>query len=106
MIISISPSPLKTKRFRVLFQYKSGEKKNFDFGYKDAKNTYIDGASDAVRANYLKRHMANPIERRLITEKIASPALFSARLIWGRSRDINANIRELNREWLGERSSP
>lgn len=99
MILSISSSPLKTKRFRVLFQYKSGEKKYFDFGYKDAKNTYIDGASDAVRANYLKRHMANETERRLITEKIASPALFSARLIWGKSRDINANIRELNREW-------
>lgn len=99
MIISISESPLKTKRFRVLYQSKSGEKKYFDFGLKDAKNTWIDGASEAVRDAYLKRHMGNETERRLITERIASPALFSARLIWGRSRDINANIRELNREW-------
>ena len=99
MILSISPSPLKTKRFKVEYRDKTGKIYIYHFGYKDAKNTYIDGASDAVRANYLKRHMANPTERRLITEKIASPALFSARLIWGKSRDINANIRELNREW-------
>lgn len=99
MILSIQPSPLKTKRFRILFKYNTGKQKYFDFGLKDAKKTWIDGGSESVRAAYLKRHTANPTEKNLIENNIASPALFAAKLIWGDSRDIHKNIASLNRQW-------
>lgn len=98
MIQSIASSPLKNKRFRVLYRSKDGKEKYFDFGYPGA-NTYIDGASEKTRDNYLKRHMANATEKRLITGSIISPALLSAKILWGNSRDIQRNIASLNREW-------
>jgi hypothetical protein len=90
-IIKLEPSPLKTKRFRVYLN--SGE--HFDFGLKGAK-TYLDGVDDLTRINYLKRHLGNPIEKKLITNFIPSPSLFSCYILWGKSRDIHDNIKYLN----------
>ena len=98
MIISISKSPRTNKRFRVVVKRKDGTTENVDFGYLGA-NTYIDGASDKTRENYLKRHMANATEKRLIENLVVSPALMSARILWGSSRDITKNIASLNRDW-------
>jgi len=90
-IVKLEPSPLKTKRFRVHLD--TGE--YFDFGLKGAK-TYLDGVDDKTRENYLKRHLTNPLEKNLITNLKPSPALFSAYLIWGKSRNIYENIKYLN----------
>jgi len=98
MIVSISPSPLKSKRFRVLFKYHDGKQKHFNFGLKDAF-TYLDGADEKTRENYRKRHLASPNEGKLIRGLVPSPALFAYYLIWGDSRNIQTNIATLNRKW-------
>ena len=54
--------------------------------------TYIDGASDAVRAAYRKRHFANKKERRYLENGIMSPAVLSWHILWGESQDIHKNI--------------
>jgi len=98
MIISISKSPRTNKRFRVVVKHRDGRLQNIDFGYPGA-TTYIDGASEQTRLNYLKRHMANATEKNLIENLIVSPALMSAKILWDSSRDIQRNIASLNREW-------
>jgi len=98
MIIGITKSPRTNKRFRVSIKKPDGKIQTVDFGYSGA-TTYIDGATDKTRENYLKRHMANATEKRLIENLVISPALMSARILWGSSRDIAKNIASLNREW-------
>lgn len=90
-IMKLEASPLKTKRFRVYLDDNS----HYDFGLKGA-TTWLDGADKKTRMNYLERHLTNPLEKELITNMKPSPALFSAYLIWGRSRDIRENIKYLN----------
>jgi hypothetical protein len=97
MIIGIEPSPVKYKRFRVTVNTAQGQKK-FDFGLKDG-STFIDGESETVRQEYLKRHLGNATEERLIKNLVPSPALFSAFLLWGKYRSINLNIKYLNNLW-------
>lgn len=94
MIVSLLKSPLESKRFRVLF-LKDKKIVSFDFGSKGSR-TYIDDRSEEERENYLKRHMANKTEKRLIDNLIPSSSLFSAYLLWGHSRDIFKNIKHLN----------
>jgi hypothetical protein len=96
MIISIDDSPRQGKRFRVLYQYKDGKQKAFDFGQNPLGNTYIDGASDQTRENYRKRHLASNRERQLIEDFTPSPALFSFYILWGETRSISKNIKILN----------
>ena len=57
--------------------------------------TYIDGASDAVRAAYRKRHYANKTEKHRIDNDIVSPAWLSWHLLWGKSHDLCENFRGL-----------
>lgn len=97
MILSIQPSKVAHKRYAVLFQFPDGKQKIYNFGLKTGF-TYVDGATDTARENYLKRHLANKTEHLLITRLTPSPALFSARILWGKSRSIQANIDALNRE--------
>lgn len=94
MIVSIGPSPVKHKRFRVIMD--SG--KHYDFGL-DTGSTYIDHGDITKRAAYRARHLANATEYILITNRVPSPALFSYQLLWGDSTDINKNIATLNRYW-------
>jgi hypothetical protein len=102
MIVSIEDSPVHHKRFRVYIKERSdaskkdGKLKHYDFGLKTGR-TYIDDRTEQERQNYLKRHLANPIERQLIDHLIPSPSLFSAYLLWGKSKDLNKNIEYLNR---------
>lgn len=91
-ILKIEPSPLKMKRYRITLQ--DGTK--FDFGLKGGK-TYIDGESELTRKNYLKRHLGNEIEKKLIENNIPSASLFSAKILWGESRSIEENIQKLNK---------
>jgi hypothetical protein len=54
--------------------------------------TFIDGATEAARAAYRKRHYANKAERYYIENDILSPALLSWHILWGDSPDIYENI--------------
>jgi hypothetical protein len=97
MITKIYNSPLRNKRFRADIKTKDGIKK-IDFGLRGGF-TYLDGASDIVKRNYLKRHMGNATENRLITNLVPSASLLSAKLLWGPTRDLSKNIAELNNMW-------
>jgi hypothetical protein len=69
--------------------------KSIHFGLKGSK-TFSEGASVETRNNYLKRHVGNPNEKRLIQNNIISPALLSAKLLWGDSPNIKTNLARLN----------
>lgn len=107
MITDIKPSPLKYKRYRAKIKMHNGTSGSdsqpkvleIDFGLKGG-NTYIDGnRSNKERENYLKRHLANKTESTLINNLIPSPSLLSAYLLWGPTKNINTNIKELNNLW-------
>ena len=98
MIIGITKSPRTNKRFRVSIKKSDGKIQTVDFGNLGS-NTFIDNATEKQRENYLKRHLANATEKRLIENLTISPALMSARILWGSSRDIAKNIASLNRDW-------
>lgn len=95
MIVSIGDSPRKGKRFRVIYKYDNGTEKAFDFSIPGA-NTYIDGASDAVRDAYRKRHLSNPNERTKIENFTPSAATFAFYITWGETRSISQNVKILN----------
>jgi hypothetical protein len=99
MIVDIKQSPIRHKRFRVTMD----NGKLYDFGL-DTGSTYIDHHNKIKRQNYWSRHYSNPIERRLINNLVPSPALFSAYLLWGESRDLNENINHLNMLWKKKHS--
>ena len=92
-IIELTKSPKDSKRFRIVLNI-DGKQRHWDFGAPSG-STYIDHCDKTKRANYLKRHLANPIERERIENAIPSPALFSAILLWGNSTDLTDNIVEL-----------
>ena len=94
MIVKIERSPVALKRFRVVMD--NGNK--YDFGYSTGK-TYIDGRTMVERENYRKRHLANPIEKRLITNLVPSPSLFAYYLLWGPSAHLPRNVAHLNNLW-------
>jgi len=91
MIISIQPSSKKNKRYQV--QLEDGKK--YDFGQKSAQ-TYIDHHDENKRLNYWSRHFGNKTEKKLITNLMPSPALFSSTILWGRYPTIEENIKYLN----------
>jgi hypothetical protein len=93
-IISIEEQEGKPKRFKVI-TLEWGKKRVYQFGQPNGF-TYIDGANIQTRRNYLLRHMANETEAHLINNNIPSPALFSAKLLWGNSNDLIENINDLN----------
>jgi len=96
MIESIEKSERAGKRYKAIYQDANGKSRTIHFGSEGA-NTYIDGASDKTRENYLKRHLANARERYLIENNIMSPALLSAKLLWGETRNLITNLARLNR---------
>jgi len=102
MIIKVRASPLANKRFRAEVETQHGLKK-IDFGFKTGY-TYLDGASLQAKQNYLKRHLGNATEKRLIDNLVPSPALLSAYLLWGNTRDLSKNIAHLNKLWQEKHS--
>lgn len=88
MQVYLSDNP--TKRFVAIYN-----NKKYYFG-SPTGYTYIDGASDVVKENYVARHMANETERYRIQNRIMSPALLSMMLLWN-TPDIRKNIRILNK---------
>ena len=92
MIVRVENSPRVNKRYRVFLN----TNKYFDFGYSDGK-TYIDHGDKALKSAYIRRHLGNPIEKRLIANLVPSPALFSYALLWGPTVDLKENIAILNK---------
>ena len=91
-IINVIKSPRKNKRFRAVLSDNS----TVDFGLLNGY-TYIDGASIEIKENYKKRHYNSSKEQPLIDNFVISPSLLSYYLIWGDYRDINKNIKVLNK---------
>jgi hypothetical protein len=85
-IINIIASTRKNKRFRAVLSDNS----TVDFGLLGA-NTYLDGASNEVKENY------NSVEKPFIDNLVISPSTLSWFLIWGDYRDINKNVKVLNK---------
>lgn len=97
MIISIKPSPVKNKRFRATILKHEGKEMKIDFGYPSG-STYIDGnRTNDERYAYLARHLGNKREKYLIENNILSPALLSAKILWGSSKSLQKNVDELNK---------
>jgi hypothetical protein len=87
----ITASSKKNKRFKVILE--NGN--SYDFGLLNG-STYIDHGDKAKRDAYWARHYANDRERYLIDNIIMSPSLLSAYILWGSSKSIQKNIKELN----------
>ena len=95
-ILDVEEQQGKPKRFKLIMS-EHGKIKKYQFGQPNG-TTYIDGATNQVRDNYRKRHLANKTEYHRISNLIPSPALFSYYILWGNSQDIIKNIHALNRE--------
>lgn len=93
-IISLITSTRKGKRFKAVF----ADGKEIHFGLKGGK-TFIDEKDETKRLNYLKRHLGNKTERKLINNLTPSPALLSAFLLWGKFPDLDKNLKNLNNQF-------
>jgi hypothetical protein len=74
-----------------------------NFG-SNVSQTYTEGATKQKRENYLKRHLASPIEKKRIKGLVMSPSLLSAELLWGESRSLKKNIKTLNDKLIDKQS--
>ena len=70
--------------------------KEVHFG-SDVSQTYTEGATKQKRDAYLKRHLANPTEKKLIENYVMSPALLSAYILWN-TPSMEKNIELLNKK--------
>lgn len=94
MIVELGKSKNKGKRYYV----KMDDGRIFHFGLLGGK-TYADGESETTKKNYWARHMANPLEKKLLAELIPSSSVLAAHILWGESRDIYKNVYNLNKLW-------
>ena len=83
ILVGLFPSP-RQKRYRMIL---ANPKMIIDFGLKHS-NTYVDGASELTRHNYLKRHQKNEDWNKL------SAGAASAIILWGNSQDIESNLED------------
>lgn len=90
-------STRKNKRFAITLN-ENGKINTYHFGLKSG-TTFIDHGDEAKRKAYLARHMANKKENYLIETLTPSPALFSAKLLWGQTMDIISNLIGLQKEF-------
>ncbi len=91
-ILKVIKSDRKNKKLKALLD----NGKEVHFG-SDVSQTYVEGASKEKRDNYLKRHLANPIEKRLIQNNVMSPSLLSYELLWN-TPSLKKNIEILNKK--------
>lgn len=86
----IVESPRKNKRFRAIFH----NGKMIDFGlYKG--DTFIDGnRTETERQNYIKRH-----QKRENHDDPYTAGALSARLLWGKHKDLQDNIKEFKNKF-------
>jgi hypothetical protein len=86
-LIKVTESPLATKKLRAHFE-DDDRKFHVDFGLKGS-NSYIDGASDKTRENYIKRHS---VLEKAYWNVPSTPAALSRFVIWGDSRSLQKNV--------------
>jgi hypothetical protein len=92
-IINVIPSTKKNKKYTAILS--TG--KEIDFGL-DGSQTYLDHKDETKRLNYWKRHYVGR-EKDLLNTLTPSPALFSLLLLWGKSSNLEENIKLLNELW-------
>ena len=91
-IINVVKSNRKGKKYTAILS----DGKEIHFG-SDVSKTFTEGASREKKNNYLKRHLANPIEKHNIKKLVMSPALLSASLLWN-TPNLKKNIELLNKK--------
>lgn len=93
--MKIDRSNRLSKRFKVILD--NGEEYHFGQEFSDGTHpqTYIDGATKEKRENYIKRHLGNKTEAKLINNLVPSPSLFSMYLLWN-TNSLENNIKILN----------
>jgi len=95
-IEDIRPSNRIGKRYVALLD--NGDR--IHFGLRGG-NTYLDHNNLQLREAYIRRHYANKIEHKLIHDRVPSPALFSAALLWSfynpLEKTLAGNVKILNR---------
>ena len=87
ILIFFGNSDRKDKRFKAVF---ANPKKTTHFGMKPFKKgtTYIDGASDEKRKQYLARHKID-----LETKDPLRAGYLSYHILWGKSRSVKQNLK-------------
>jgi len=80
--VSLTKSNIKNKKLVLKL---SEPNKTIHFGWKGS-TTYINGATDLQRTNYLKRHKVNEDWTKI------NPGSASAIILWGDSKNINTNL--------------
>tara|TARA_R110000824_G_scaffold107719_5_gene254220 strand:- start:172 stop:483 length:312 start_codon:yes stop_codon:yes gene_type:complete len=92
-LTSVQRSDMPLKKYKAVFcdcatttTCKNRYRKAVHFGSKGS-TTYIDGADDEARANYIKRHRVNED-----WTDGQSPGALSRYLLWGDSKDLDKNI--------------
>jgi hypothetical protein len=83
-LIDFDKSDKKTKKFKIVLTM-NGKKKTIHFGSKNSK-TYVEGASDKKREDYIKRHK--------VWEDWAeiNPGSLSRFILWGDSNNLIKNL--------------
>ena len=80
--VSLTKSNIKNKKLVLKLTQPS---KTIHFGWKYS-TTYINGATDEQRKNYIKRHIVNEDWSSL------NPGSASRYILWGDSKNINTNL--------------
>ena len=91
--VSISRNNKGPSSHKAVFKRKDGRSKTINFGLMGAK-TFIDSADQKTRKNYLKRHA--PRENWNVPDTAGS---LSARIKWGKSKNISENIRAFKKKF-------
>ena len=92
-LLEVKESTNKNKKLMAV--YDDGKKIHFG---TSSNYVYNKNKTDKDRVNYIKRHSANPLEMEALT-KPRTPATLSMMLLWGRSRSLNANIRDYKKKY-------
>ena len=83
-LIDFDKSDKKTKKFKIVLSM-NGKKKTIHFGSKNSK-TYVEGASDKKRENYIKRHKVREDWAEI------NPGSLSRFILWGDSNNLIKNL--------------
>jgi hypothetical protein len=89
-IINVIPSTKANKKYTAILS----NGKEIHFGL-DGSQTYLDHKDKTKRENYWKRHYIGK-EKDLLDTLTPSPALFSLLLLWGKSSNLEENIKLCN----------
>jgi hypothetical protein len=101
-ILKLERSNKLGKRFKVILD--NGQEFHFGQEFPDGTHptTFIDGASVNKKNNYIKRHIGNRTEAKLIQNLVPSPSVFSLYLLWN-TNSMSDNIKILNGIWKTRR---